>query len=205
MPPDTITARTILYDNGSQETGRAELTARLREVGFDHTLHTAAPSLDGLVRDITLPKFADAIDSLLDIDVGNAAIAGWRAYDRLHTAAARTQHGPEETVELLTHELTHTYHPNLEILVDGQTTGSITVELVLTLRIQPLAATLRHGALTALGPGDCTAIATLGTESTGPILEREKQLPTARLFNLTWPIPLVRSQPSGRGTRSSQS
>lgn len=199
MLPDTLTARTILYDNGTRETGRAELTARLREVGFDHTLRTAAPGLDSLARDITLPQFAAAIDSLLDIDLGDAAVAGWRAYDRLHTAAVRTQHGREETVELLTHELTHTYHPNLEILIDGQTTGSITLELALTLRIQPLTATIRHGALTALGPGNCTATATLGTEATGPILEREKEIPTARLVDLNWPIPLVRSRPLGRG------
>ncbi|WP_433194351.1 hypothetical protein ACQP1G_37180 [Nocardia sp. CA-107356] len=199
MFPETLTARAVLYNNGSREMGCAELTARLREVGFDHTLHTAAPALGDLVRDIALPRIAEAVDSLLDIDLGDAAVAGWRGYDRLRSAAVRSQRGPEETVELFAHELTHTYRPNLEILVDGQSAGSVTVELVLTLEIQPLAATVRHGTLVAFGPGDCTATVSLGTESTGPILERERQIPTARMVDLRRPIPLVRSQPADRG------
>ncbi|GAB2694924.1 hypothetical protein GCM10027089_15650 [Nocardia thraciensis] len=46
MLPETLTARAVLYDNGSREMGRAEITTRLREVGFDQTLHTVAPAPD---------------------------------------------------------------------------------------------------------------------------------------------------------------
>lgn len=124
MFPDALTARAVLYDNASHEVGRAELTARLRELGFDREIRLAAPALGPLVRDLALPEIAAAVDGLLDISVGDAALAGWRGYDRLRGAAQRTRTGPEENVELLAHDLTHTYRPRLEILVDGQSSGS---------------------------------------------------------------------------------
>lgn len=198
MFPDALTARAVLYDNASRDLGCAQLTTRLREIGFDRDLRAAAPALGDLGRRIALPKIAESLDDVLDIGLGAAAVAGWRGYDRLRSAAVRTQHGPDETVELLTHELTHTYRPQLEIVVDGQTVGALTVELVLTLSIQPLAAAVRQGALVALGPGDCTAIVSLGTESRGAIIEREKSVPTARMIDLRRPIPLILPPPSGR-------
>ncbi|MEV4239212.1 hypothetical protein AB0J47_28990 [Nocardia sp. NPDC049737] len=86
MFPETLTARAVVYDNGSREMGCAELTARLREVGSDHTLHTAARALGDLVRGIALPRIAEAVDGLLDIDLGDAAVAGWRRCDHLRSA-----------------------------------------------------------------------------------------------------------------------
>ncbi|MEV0334871.1 hypothetical protein [Nocardia sp. NPDC050717] len=199
MFPEALTARAVLYDNGSHEVGRAELTARLREIGFDRELRLAAPALGPLVRDLALPKIAAALDGLLDINVGDAALVGWRGYDRLRGAAQRTRTGPEENVELLAHELTHTYRPSLEILVDGHSSGLLTVELVLALEMQPLAATVRDAHLVALGPGDCTVSVSIGTASVGPIIERQREIPTARMVDLRRPIPLLTTgRPGGQ-------
>ncbi|WP_280341591.1 hypothetical protein [Nocardia neocaledoniensis] len=205
MFPDALTARAVLYDNASHEVGRAELTARLRELGFDREIRLAAPALGPLVRDLALPEIAAAVDGLLDISVGDAALAGWRGYDRLRGAAQRTRTGPEENVELLAHDLTHTYRPRLEILVDGQSSGSLTLELVLALEVQPLAATVRDAHLVALGLGDCTVSVSVGTASVGTIIERRRDIPTARMVDLRRPVPLLLNGRPGpqRGPRPS--
>ncbi|MRH92371.1 hypothetical protein GFY24_33955 [Nocardia sp. SYP-A9097] len=185
------TARAILYDNESRELAVAQLAASLHEAHLDEAALPAGPMVSDAIRRLALPKLADAIHGLLDIDLGDATIAGWRRYAKIHEAAVRTRTGPQESVELITHELTQTYHPHLEILADGTEVGAITLDLVLALRFQPLTVTINRGNLVGLGPGECTASVEVAAERIGTIVQRERRIRTGVMINLHRPIQLA--------------
>lgn len=189
--PALIRARTVLFQNAPHDVGVGELAECLHERGAEHLALRRAPGVAALLESAALREVAETIDGLLEVDLGTVAIEGWRRYDRLRMAAMRTSAGGAEQVTLFEHEITQTYHPCLDVTIDGNTVGEFTIELCVALLLQPLAATVRNGMLAALGPGDCTVTVSIGAPELGPIMKRQRTLHTATMIDLRWPIPLV--------------
>ncbi|CAM4051992.1 hypothetical protein NONI108955_06275 [Nocardia ninae] len=189
--PDSISARVVLFQGAARSVGVGELVQVLRERGVGaHALHGVAVVTEQLRANV-LEEIAAAIAGLLDVDLGDVALAGWARYNRLREAAIRTDPHGIEQVELVTHEITHGYQPRLEIIVDAVPIAEIVLEVAITLLLQPLTATVRSGALVALGQGECTATVSVGVKQVGQILERERILVAAHMIDLRRPIPLL--------------
>ncbi|MGW0638296.1 hypothetical protein [Nocardia salmonicida] len=176
---------------GARSFGVAELARILREREIGNlALHGMAAATDQLRTEV-LHKMAAAIDGLLDVDLGDVALAGWDRYSRLRDAAIRTDPHGAEQVELVTHEISHSYQPRLEIIIDAAPVAEIGLAIAITLLLQPLTATVRGGDLVALGPGQCVVTVSVDMEGVGQILEREHPLAAAAMIDLRRPIPLI--------------
>ncbi|MFQ6398571.1 hypothetical protein ACLMAJ_34685 [Nocardia sp. KC 131] len=194
--PTMITTRAILFYGSTRESGLNELAEHLRERGIEQLALRRAPAVSALLRLSALRELVEAIDGLLQVDLGGVMVEGWRRYERLRSAAVRTHSGGSEQVELLGHEVTQTYCPRLDVTIDGTRVGELNLELCVTLLLQPLTATVRDGLLVALGPGDCTVTASIAVPELAPIMERKRTLHVATLVDLRRPIPLVYRRPA---------
>ncbi|WP_174189918.1 hypothetical protein [Nocardia barduliensis] len=194
--PASIRARAVLFRNAAHDAGVGELAECLRERGVEHLALRRVPGAAAILRSAALREVAEAIHGLLEVDLGSVAVGGWRRYDRLRRAAIRTRSGGVEHVTLFEHEITQTYRPSLDVTVDGNPVGEFAVEICVGMLLEPLTTTVRNGTLVALGPGDCTVTVSIGAPELGPIMKRERRLPTATLIDLRWPIPLVERPPA---------
>lgn len=203
--PISITARTVLFGQVAREVVEGELAERLSASGVEKLALRRTPVATEVLRSAALREVARAVDGLLELDLGGVAVAGWRRYQRLHSAAMRTRAGGVEQVELFEHEVTRSYCPRLEVTVDGSQVGEFELELCVTVLVRPLVATVRDGMLAALGPGDCTVTVSIGAPEVGPIIEREHPIPLATMVDLRRPIPLIDHQsprPAATPTRA---
>jgi hypothetical protein len=192
MTAPPITAESVLFP-ASTHLARIDKLARcLHERDVEQFVLRRAPIVTTVLRSTALREVTAALDWLLQLDLGGLMVQGWRRYSPLREAAIRTRTGGTEQVELLEHEITHTYNPHLEVTVDANPVGELDLELRIALLLRPLTATVRGGLLVALGPGDCTASANINANEVGRLLKREYTLPVATLVDLRRPIPLVR-------------
>lgn len=190
-----ITARAVLFDGAAPAVGVDEMAECLRECHADRLALRCAPVVTGVLRSAALHELASAVDGLFEVDLGRVMVEGWRRYDRLHRAALRTQGGGVEQVELFEHEITRTCRPRLDVTVDGNHVGELTLELGITALLQPLIATVRDGMLVALGPGDCIVTVSIDAPEAGPIMQRKHTFHVATMVYLGRPIPLI-AQPA---------
>ncbi|WP_327099900.1 hypothetical protein OIE68_14540 [Nocardia vinacea] len=202
--PISITARAVLFGQVEREVVEGELAERLGASGVEQLALRRTPVATEVLRSAALREVARAVDGLLEVDLGGVAVAGWRRYQRLHSAAMRTRAGGVEQVELFEHEVTRSYCPRLEVTVDGSQVGEFELELCVTVLVRPLVATVRDGMLAALGPGDCTVSVSIGAPEVGPIIEREHPIPLATMVDLRRPIPLVDHQSPRPATASTR-
>ncbi|WP_063043890.1 hypothetical protein [Nocardia pseudovaccinii] len=194
MTAPPITAESVLFPAAAHAARMDDLARCLHERDVEQFVLRRAPIVTAVLRSTALREVTAALDRLLQVDLGGLMVEGWRRYDRLHGTAVRTRSGGTEQVELFEHEVTQTYSPHLEITVDGNPVGELDLELRIALLLRPLTATVRGGLLVALGPGDCTASASVAAAQVGNLLRREYKLPVAALVDLRRPIPLVRCE-----------
>jgi hypothetical protein len=155
-----VTVGTVLFGSDDMETALAHglrsagiLTEMLRLVGG---LDAAAAHRDA----------AHGAAPLLEPDVFGVLVAAWGTEGALRAAARSTAENPGRTehVKLLTQQITWTWQPSIDLVVDEHWHGTIELELKLIFDIAELDADVRGGRLVALESGDCTLTATLSAE-----------------------------------------
>lgn len=139
-------------------------------------------------------EVATVADGLLNLDLGDVLLSGWRKYTDLTKAAERTLASPgsEEVVVLATHRVDSTHHPSVDLLVDGVKVHTFVFELKVVFDLNGVAAVVRLGALVALRGGECVVTATLTLEGTSLELSAKGRIDLALIVPLRWPIPLAR-------------
>ena len=186
-----LTARAVLFpDDGPGETG-----------GLSSALDATGVARAGLARVARIPAAAlGTVESevgtvagdLLDLDIGDAVVLGWRRYTALTAAAARTlaARGTEEVVALATHRVSSTYTPSVDVLVDEVKVNTLEFALSLQFEIRGLSAVVRGGDLVALRGGDCLLTARLTLEG-AQLAHKERPVDLSVVVPLTSPIALV--------------
>jgi hypothetical protein len=118
--PTGLTARTFLFGNGSDHEAIA-LRRSFAEHGVTGAHAREFNNLNHAAREAAGDALSSATASLLDVDLGALAVAGWRIHHRLVNAAKDTLRVPgrEEVVQLGTHQITSTHRPTIDLLVDG--------------------------------------------------------------------------------------
>jgi hypothetical protein len=181
-----LTASTFLFDD--EDTDRA-LARALDEHGVLGSLDNALGLMAQTTREAAGDQVAAVADGVLDLDLGDLVVAGWRKQGELAAAAERTAANPgtAELVELATHRVSSIHHPYVELLVNDVRVTTVNFELDLEFEIKALVATVRDGRLVSLHSGDCDLSATLTAEGIRLASKRRRfDLPLV----VRWPLLL---------------
>ncbi len=169
-----LAARTFFLGGESSDVQLLDRSLRERRVlsGVGHGLDL----LDARTRALLDRELAAVTTRLLDIDLGDVLMAGWRTHRALREAGRRslaTAPNGEELVELARHTVTSTYAPEVDLVLNGTTITTVEVTISLSVQVDALVAVLRAGRLEGLRSGFC--LATLEIEVEGqPVINRER-------------------------------
>lgn len=157
-PGPGLDVRTLLLRGGGVD--------RLRDHLRDVVRPDAAPRgprLSSRLWATVVEQVAEASAGLLDVDLGAAAVAGWRTHGALVAAARETRGTPGLTVvvELAEHDLLSTWRPRVDVVVAGTTVAHLALELTVALHVVGLHAVVQAARLTRLGGGEGEVTATL--------------------------------------------
>jgi hypothetical protein len=145
---------------------------------------------------------ADATESLLSVSLADVVAEGWKKYDQLRQAAKHTRDVPTatEVVEMLTHKISSTRKPSVELSANGASLGTIEITVQISFTMSGVRAVVKQGRLTEIQTGRCTAAGSLeiaGAEITKK--ERKFDLPGAVRFRQG--IDLLGTGPNHAGER----
>jgi hypothetical protein len=120
---------------------------------------------NGLIR-AAAAEVGSVVASLLDMDLVDVLVSGWKKYGALSTAAEETLWSPgeERWIDLATHRIASTHAPSVELILDGLKIGSIDFEIELGATIQALRAVVSGGKLTGVRSGQIDLSAKLSCE-----------------------------------------
>jgi hypothetical protein len=195
-PPAPHTALTVLF--GPDADALEALAGRI--ASDPGTLGHALQDLPEAARAAAAREAAAAAAGLLDVDLIEVLVAGWREYQDLTAAARRTLAVPGsiELVRLADHRVTAAQQPYVTVLVDDHRVATVNLELSVVLDISALLADICAGRLAALQSGHCDITATLAIEG-AEVVTRQAHL------ELPGAVPLghgIRLLPAGDYPRS---
>jgi hypothetical protein len=199
-----LTVRTFLLGSGPEDD-----TTRIRQLlSGNDVVGRCGKDLTRLTqqgREAVEEQLASVTAGLLDRDLGDLLIYGWRTRERLVQAARETRRTPgrQDVVQLGTHRITSTYNPTVELLVDNVRVHTFRFRLTVIFDINVAALIIRDGLLTALKAGDGTVTGTFTLEMPGGDVDLAKQQQKINLHlivNIGYGIPLLPADPSYRPT-----
>jgi len=158
--PDAPSARLFLF---GAEPSVARLAAELDDNHLVHELGTRLRGLSGEARRALNEEVAATTDRLLDLDVGDLLLAGWRKHQALRAAARATLAAAdsEEIVVLASHRLTADHTVPVEILIDDVRVSTLDLGLAAVCDVYGLIVVVRRGLLAEVKSGECALTLTL--------------------------------------------
>jgi len=192
-----VTVRAVLFGTAAP----ADAVAGTR--GWQAVVEGLGPALSALSpggRGVVVSELGSALAGTLELDLGDTLVAGWRRHRALVEAAAvtRADASATEVVQLATHRVTAAHRPYVEVVVNGATIATVGFEVGLTLDIDAVVATVRHGRLVAVHGGRLTATAAL-TAAGRDILSRSVTLDPALIVSVGDGIALLPDEAPARG------
>ena len=191
----SITVRTFLLgDSGDTSLGR-----KLTEQGVARSALGGLRRLSAAALHTVDQEIGAVASGLLELDLGDMLLAGWRKYAALTDAARRTLAAPasEEVIELATHRITSAYRPRVDVFVDNQKITTVEFDLTTVFDLTGLAAVVKAGDLVALRSGECLVTATLRLGD-ARLAERREKLDLVQRIRLDPPISLIDKAQAGR-------
>jgi hypothetical protein len=187
-----VTARAFLFDDGSSLDTADAIGRAINKHGVARASFRGIRRLTGSALETVDREIGTVTDGLLDMDLGDILVSGWRKYATLTQSARRTLAAPvsEEVVVLAIHRITCAYHPRVDLLVDGTRLNSFEFELTIVFEVTGLSAVVRSGDLVALRGGETQVTGTLSLEG-AKLAERRQKLDLGLVIRITRPIPLV--------------
>ena len=199
-----LTVRTFLLGGGS-----ADNTAKIRQLLSEHqVVSRCGGNLTKLTqqgREAADEQLASVTAGLLDLDLGDLLIYGWRTHERLVRAARQTRQMPgrREVVQLGTHRISSTHNPTIDLLIDGVKVHTFRFQLTVIFDIEVAALIIRDGMLTALKAGDGAVTCTLTLEMPGgdvELVNQQRKINLHLIINIGRGIPLLPAD-AGDGAR----
>ena len=156
--PDTVL--TLLFGPGGQALDT--LTHAITSAGGGN-LDRAVEKLPQAASDAAAREITAATAGLLDINLIDLLVAGWREYQDLTSAARRTLAAPGSTelVQLATHRVSVSQQPYVALLIDGHQVATVQLGLSVTFDVSAMLARVRAGKLAGVRAGSCDITATL--------------------------------------------
>lgn len=184
---ETATVRDLLFAAGLVEPTDA-VAESLHEQGTVGSLVTGFPGLRAAVE----REVATEANGLLSLNLLDLAVAGWNRYDELRKAALRTRDAPtaEELVALVTHRIESNHRPTVEVFVNGNSTGTVEMELDVAFEMAGVVAVVRQGRLMAIRSGNCTVTGKLAIER-AVVAQRHHRFDLPGAVQLRHGVPLL--------------
>jgi len=181
----------VLDDRSGVETADA-LGRTLHQHAVTGVALRAVRRLASSVAETVDQEFGAVAATMLELDLGDVLVSGWRKHADLTESARRTFDvpGSEEVHALASHRIASTYHPNVDLYMDDLLVNSFEFELHIVFDLTALAAVVRAGDLVSIRGGDCTADVTLRLEG-AHLAHRRHRLDLGLVVPLRHPIPLV--------------
>jgi hypothetical protein len=188
-----VSARGFLF--GADDSGAA-LTQALDDQGVVGSLGKVLRGLSRAGQQATARQIAAVAGGLLELDLDEMLLAGWRKHADLIAAARRSMAalGSREVVELATHTVTSTHEPYVDVYLDGAPLSRVHFELTIQFQVVALTGIVGRGRLLALAAGDCLVSAALAAEGRR-LVSREGRFDLPGLVRLGAGVPLVDSAP----------
>jgi hypothetical protein len=155
------------------------LEALVRQILSAGTAGRRGRALRGLpeaTREAVVREAATVAAELLDVDLIDMLVAGWRRHHDLTAAARRSLAAPGSTelVDLAPHEITVTQHPFVTVRVDGRQVARIQLGVSVAFDISGLSAGISAGRLVALYSGQAEVTVTLTIQGTNFLTRRAR-------------------------------
>lgn len=165
------------------------------EHGLGHLSRAASRAVDA--------EISSVVDRLLEVDLAQTLISGWRKYSALREAAQRSLAEPRTpvVVDLVTHRVHLDHEPRIALVVDDVTVAELDLLITVVFDITALAATVREGRLVALSGGKCTVSGSLAIE-TVEVAKRSADWDPQLMFDLENEIPLLGGDTATARTRA---
>jgi hypothetical protein len=137
-------------------------------------------------------EIGSIVAGLLQMDLVDILVAGWRKHAALASAAEMTLRSPGEkqVVGLATHRIRSTHRPSVELVVDRVPVGKIDLEIELAADVHALRAVVSGGRLTTLDSGRIELSVTLSCEGAELKSIRHEVDPSFE-FDLGAGVPLI--------------
>lgn len=135
------------------------------------------PPPDGLTSLITgfeWDRLGERVLDLLDINVVDVLVGGWKAHQDVRRELGRTATDPSRTamVELTHHTIDSTHTPAIELRAQGRKVLEVSFPVELTIEIAAVRLTIRGGAIREIHSGEVKIRGTMKLENT-VVLERQ--------------------------------
>lgn len=156
-----ISASAFLF--GDNKDSVKALAEALSDKGVVGSVSAALTNLSRAGRGALGSQIATVAHGLLDLDLGDLVVEGWRKFEDLTAAAKRTtaMPGSSEIVDLATHSITSAHQPRVEVFVNDARVATVRFELSATFTVKGVVATVRDGKLVSLHSGVCDVEARL--------------------------------------------
>jgi len=143
-------------------------------IGAGLRLPAAPERLSQLVTGFEWQGLGERVFDLLDLNVVDILLAGWKTHQEVRDQLRATAQDPSRTVvvSLARHTLDSTHTPSIELRAHGRTILDLSFPIELAFEIEAAELTLRGGAVREARPGTVTVRGTVRLEGTA-ILERE--------------------------------
>jgi hypothetical protein len=178
------TATELLFGPGEDAAGA--LAERMARAGADGNLGTDLEHLPAAARAAAVREVAGQAAGLLDVNLADVLVAGWREHHELAAAAQRTLAvpGSTELVSLAAHQISTEQRPYVTVLVDGHRVATVELGLSLALVVTALLAVISAGRLVALHTGRCDVTATLAIQGSDLVIRQAHfELPGVMLLS----------------------
>jgi len=197
---DRTTARAFLL--AGQDTTEV-LTEALDRRGVTSAFGEALGGLSRAGRQAAGAQVASVTGGLLDIDLDDMLLAGWRKHVDLTAAACRTVAAPgsREVVQLATHRVTSTHEPYVDLLIGERCVSRVHFTLLVEFVVHAVVGTVGEGRLLDVAAGHCEVTATLSAEGR-LLVTRKGRLDLPGMVPLGAGILLVDPAPAPAGPPS---
>ncbi|MGO8957424.1 MAG: hypothetical protein ACLQFR_08670 [Streptosporangiaceae bacterium] len=159
--PAPHTALAVLFGSDGDA---ADALARL--ASDPASLGRVLAGLPEATREAAAREVTAAASGLLNVDLIDMLVAGWRKYQDLVAAAKRTLAAPGsvELVQIVSHRVTVAQQPYVNVLLDDRRVATLNVGLSVVFDVSALLAKISAGLLVAVESGRCDITATLSVE-----------------------------------------
>ena len=193
-----LTARVLML-GGNTDPALNKLRRALSDHGVLSKVGGELAHLTPQAREAANETLASVTAELLDFDLGDALIYGWRTHDRLVHAAEETLRVPgrQEVVQLASHQVSWSKQPAVDLLIDGVRVHTFRFQLTLLIDIEVAAAVVQGGKLVAIKSGDGTVAGTLALEMPGgdiTLLQTERKIDLHLIVRLGGGVPLLQDK-----------
>jgi hypothetical protein len=191
---EPVTARAFLLGGTGGDDDAQLISRALAEQNAVSSWGLALARLSGSAQGAVRDEVAASAAGVLDLDLGDVLIAGWRKHRDLVEAARQTAAAPAEStvVPLLSHRVTSAHHPAVEVLVDGVRIHTVRMDLTLAFGVDAVVAVVRQGWLVELRSGTATVSGELCVEGV-PLVRRKLTLDLPGVLRIGSGIPLLQT------------